>query len=135
MSPLGLVSPGPPAQSPKKREHIPCDQVKPASAKNPSHEVLSFDSPIQEGPCWIKYPVKPFSTSPVKKPPQPTLSSSPGQALDHAWRKRARREDPDEYLYAKRLCRSTRGCPDLSSPSHFSGEKPMPVKVVKLSVQ
>ena len=70
-SPLGFTSQGPPPKSPKKREHIPCDEVKPGSAKNPYHEILSYEPPIQEGPCWIKHPVKAFRCSPVKKPPVP----------------------------------------------------------------
>jgi hypothetical protein len=134
-SPFGLKNSGPPPKSPKKREHIPCDEVKPASAKKPYHEVLSFEPPIQEGPCWIKHPVRPFQRSPEKKPPLPRLSSSPGVVLDHPWRKRTRRENPDEYLYAKRLCRRTRGCPSLSSPSHSSENKPSPAKSVTPSVQ
>ena len=46
-SPLGLKDSAVPGKSPKKREHIPCDEVKPGSAQNPYHEVLSYEPPIQ----------------------------------------------------------------------------------------
>jgi hypothetical protein len=107
--------------------------VKPASAKKPHHEVLDYEPPIQEGPSWVKHPVREFKYSPEKSPGERWELTGESVLMDHAWRKKTRRENPREYRAAKALCKRTPMCPPLSSPSHSSEEEDRPKPPVKRS--
>ena len=120
-------------RTPRKREHIPCDEVKPASARKPHIQKLDFEPPTQEGPAWVKHPVRSYRYSPRKAPTQSRAARVEEVALDRAWRKKTRREDPEEYEATKRLCAATPGCPPLSSPSHSSEEEDRPRSTIKRS--
>ena len=128
-SPLGLVTPPSQKKAPRLRKYIPCDEVKPASARKPHIEGLEYETPVHEGPFLLKPRRLDLNRSPRKVTAEATWTEGPPVLLDHAWRKGMRRENPTEYRKTKRFIANTRGAPPLSSPSHSSlGEAKSPPK-------
>jgi hypothetical protein len=121
-------------KSSRKRKHIPCDEVKPASARKPHIEGLDFETPVHEGPFMLKPKRNDLRRSPRKTSTESSWISGPAVLLDHTWRKKTRRENPMEYWKTKQFIAGTRGAPPLSSPSHSSLEEVKSARRTKLSL-